>query len=52
MEQELNSISLFLFGTEDYESILSILPPYDGAVKEFKQQEKEIRKKYQKGKDE
>lgn len=52
MEQELISASLSLFGTKDYESALSVLPAYDGAVKEFRQQEREIRKKYQKGKDE
>lgn len=52
MEQELISASLSLFGTEDYESVLSILPAYDGAVKEFRRKEKEIHKKYEEGKDE
>lgn len=51
MEQELHMASLALFGTEDYESILSILPAYDGAVKEFKRREQQIRTKYQSGKD-
>ena len=51
MEQELISASLSLFGTEDYESALSILPAYDGAVKEFREREKQIREKYSKGKD-
>lgn len=52
MEAELTSASMSLFGTEDYESVLSILPAYDGAVKEFRRQERLIREKYQKGKDE
>lgn len=52
MEQELISASMSLFGTGDYESVLSILPAYDGAVKEFRRVEEQIRKKYQKGKDE
>lgn len=51
MEQELISISLSLFGTGDYESALSILPAYDGGVKEFRRQEKLIRQKYDRGKD-
>lgn len=46
MESELISASLSLFGTEDYESVLSILPAYDGAVKEFRRLEKLIREKY------
>lgn len=52
MEQELISVSMFLFGTEDYESVLDILPAYDGAVKEFRRQEQQIHDKYLKGKDE
>lgn len=48
MEQEIIQTSLALFGTADYESVLSILPAYDGAVKEFKRQEQQIRKKYNK----
>ncbi len=52
MEAELTSASLSLFGTEDYESAIAILPAYDGAVKEFRRCEKLIREKYCKGKDE
>lgn len=51
MEAELVSASLSLFGTGDYASALSILPAYDGAVKEFKRLEKLIREKYDKRKD-
>jgi len=51
MEQDLILASLALFGTEDYESALSILPAYDGAVKEFKRREAQIRKKYENRKD-
>lgn len=51
MEAELTSASLSLFGTEDYESALSILPAYDGAVKEFRRLEKLIREKYSERKD-
>ncbi len=51
MEQELLLASLSLFGTEDYESVLSILPAYDGAVKEFRRQEKLIYNKYNNRKD-
>lgn len=52
MEAELISASLSLFGTEDYESVLSVLPAYDGSVREFRRQEKLIYEKYNKGKDE
>lgn len=52
MEAELAAASLDLFGTEDYGSVLSVLPAYDGAVKEFRQREKQIHEKYEKGKDE
>lgn len=52
MEAELVSVSLSLFGTEDYESVLSVLPAYDGSVREFRRQEKLIHEKYDKGKDE
>lgn len=51
MEAELASASLSLFGTADYESVLSILPAYDGAVKEFRQREQLIRQNYDKRKD-
>ena len=49
---ELTQEALRLFGTEDYDSVLAVLPAYDGAVKEFRQREQVIRKKYIKGKDE
>lgn len=52
MEAEILSASMSLFGTHDYESALAILPAYDGAVKEFRRQEKLIREKYEKRKDE
>lgn len=52
MEAEIISASLSLFGTEDYESALSVLPEYDGAVKEFRRQEKLIHEKYGERKDE
>lgn len=51
MEAELASVSLSLFGTADYESVLPILSSYDGAVREFKRQEKLIREKYKERKD-
>ena len=31
----MKELSLRIFGTEDYESILAILPPYDGMVSKF-----------------
>lgn len=46
MEKELADLSLSLFGTADYESALSVLPAYDGAVKEFRAKEREILKKH------
>lgn len=51
VEQELISVSLSLFGTADYDSALSILPAYDGAVKEFRRMEKLIYQKYKNRKD-
>lgn len=51
MEQELISVSLSLFGTADYDSALSVLPAYDGAVKEFRRMEKLIHQKYKNRKD-
>lgn len=51
METELISASLSLFGTGDYNSVLSILPAYDGAVKEFRRLEMLIHKKYEERKD-
>lgn len=46
MEAELISASMSFFGTPDYESALSVLPAYDGAVKGFLGKADEIRKKY------
>lgn len=46
MEAEILSASLSIFGTEDYESALAILPAYDGAVKEFKRKEAQIRENH------
>ncbi len=34
----MEEISLKIFGTTDYESVLKILPPYDGLVKQFYQE--------------
>lgn len=51
MEAELILASQSLFGTGDYESALSILPAYDGAVKEFRRLERQIREKYEDRKD-
>lgn len=51
METELISVSISLFGTPDYESAISILPAYDGAVKEFLKKADSIRKKYNNRKD-
>lgn len=34
-DAELSSIAMEVFGTEDYKMILSILPPYDGMVRDF-----------------
>ena len=31
----MEEISLRIFGTTDYQSVLEILPPYDGAVRQF-----------------
>lgn len=35
---KIKEISLQIFGSEDYESMLDILPPYDGMVKLFKKE--------------
>lgn len=51
MEAELISASMSFFGTPDYESALSILPAYDGAVKGFLVKADEIHKKYDNRKD-
>ena len=37
LEQKTIEISMEVFGTPDFESMLSVLPPYDGAVREFRQ---------------
>lgn len=42
----MRELSLQIFGTEDYESILDILPPYDGMVRKF---HKEVAKLQNKG---
>ena len=31
----MEALSLRIFGTPDYKSVLEILPPYDGLVKQF-----------------
>ena len=31
----MKEVALRIFGTEDYESILAILPPHDGMVRKF-----------------
>ena len=36
LEQKTIEISMEVFGTPDFESMLSVLPPYDGAVREFR----------------
>lgn len=40
--QPMEELALRIFGTTDYESVLAILPPYDGAVKQFLQEAKQI----------
>lgn len=32
-----------IFGTPDYQSVLEILPPYDGMVKQFLQESKKLK---------
>lgn len=39
----MEELSLRIFGTEDYESVLEILPPYDGAVKQFLEEVKKLK---------
>lgn len=34
-ELVMEELSLRIFGTTDYQSVLAILPPYDGMVKQF-----------------
>lgn len=31
----MEELAMRIFGTRDYNSVLNILPPYDGMVKEF-----------------
>lgn len=31
----MEALSIKIFGTPDYKSVLEILPPYDGLVKQF-----------------
>lgn len=31
----MEELSMRIFGTPDYQSVLEILPPYDGMVKQF-----------------
>lgn len=39
---KMKEISLAIFGTEDYESMLAILSPYDGMVKKFHREVKKL----------
>lgn len=34
----MEELSLRIFGTPDYQSVLEILPPYDGMVQQFKKE--------------
>lgn len=36
--KKIEQISLKIFGTKDYQTMLEILPPYDGLVRMFQQQ--------------
>lgn len=38
----MRELSLRIFGTEDYEKILAILPPYDGMVRKFHKEVKKL----------
>lgn len=38
----MEEISMRIFGTRDYESMLAILPPHDGMVREFKREVKKL----------
>lgn len=48
----MEELSLRIFGTTDYQSVLEILPPYDGMVQQFlkeSEQLKQTRSNQQKG---
>ena len=34
----MEELSIRIFGTTDYQSVLEILPPYDGMVQQFKKE--------------
>ena len=38
----MEDLSLRIFGTPDYKSVLEILPPYDGLVKQFLNEAKKL----------
>lgn len=38
----MEELSMRIFGTPDYEAVLEILPPYDGAVKQFLDEVKKL----------
>lgn len=38
----MKEISLAIFGTEDYKSMLAILSPYDGMVRKFNREVKKL----------
>lgn len=42
-QKTIEDLSQRIFGTRDYESILSILPPYDGMVREFEKEVKRLK---------
>lgn len=39
----MEELSIRIFGTPDYQSVLEILPPYDGMVKLFLQESKKLK---------
>ncbi len=41
----MEELSQKIFGTPDYQSVLEILPPYDGAVKQFLEEAKKLQPK-------
>lgn len=40
----MEELSMRIFGTTDYESVLEILPPYDGTVKLFLAEAEKLKK--------
>lgn len=38
----MEDLSMKIFGTPDYKSVLEILPPYDGLVKQFIREANEL----------